>query len=203
LGLTTGIKGLDRLLEGYPEGPVLVEYEHGSGATLLGLTYLKAGLSAGEKVALIAVDVPEKALFKRLLTVGVQDASTLDIKRISSSSPLKAISLLGKQVKAFDRVLFDSLDPLLLFEQHDKYSPKFGVLANKLKKIMLKNRSMMFLASFNPENMEFYEFLEEAFSGVLRLSSSSEGRRMSVIKWPWQPRATVIAYHITREGIKL
>ena len=101
--VSTGIQGLDRMLGGglIPGRPYLVTGSTGSGKTLLGLSFLLAGLHAGENVLLVAVDEPPQEIVENVRAFGwdLSAIRTLDanpgqrgIKRLSDVQEIRALA---------------------------------------------------------------------------------------------------------------
>jgi KaiC/GvpD/RAD55 family RecA-like ATPase len=110
--VSTGVPGLDRMLGGGLQSgrPYLVTGGTGSGKTVLAMSFLKAGLDAGENVLLVAVDEPPSEIAENvrgfgwdLSTVRTLDANpgsrairkNADVQEIKALADLKSMRQLS------------------------------------------------------------------------------------------------------------
>lgn len=81
--ISTGVRGLDEILRGglLPQRSYLVCGGPGTGKTILGLHFLKAGVETGEKVLLVTMEQPAESIKEdaRRLGLDLQGVEVLDI----------------------------------------------------------------------------------------------------------------------------
>jgi len=118
--VSTGVKGLDNLLNGgYPKGSViLISGTPGTGKTILCFQFLYAGLTQGENCLYLSSDEPIKNL--------IQEASkfNMDFQRFIETGKLRLLYLdpdngnlheeIQKEIsnQGYSRIIVDSLSPL-------------------------------------------------------------------------------------------
>jgi len=125
--LSTGIKGLDELIEGgLPERSInLVMGEAGSGKSTFGVHFLTAGIGKGEVGLYVSVEEPKEKFFNNMKKFGF-DLSKFEAENklvFHKASPLEIRNFLDQGIISFEeyfksykirRVVIDSISVLLL-----------------------------------------------------------------------------------------
>lgn len=91
--LSTGIEGLDSLVQGYPKGrAILVTGESGAGKTILGLQFLNACCKAGVKCVYIAMEERPEDIKAQAMSFG------WDLDDYEHKGLLRIIDILGRRM---------------------------------------------------------------------------------------------------------
>ncbi len=91
--LSTGIEGLDSLVQGYPKGrALLVTGESGAGKTILGLQFLNACCKAGVKCVYIAMEERPEDIKAQAMSFG------WDLDDYEHKGLLRIIDILGRRM---------------------------------------------------------------------------------------------------------
>jgi circadian clock protein KaiC len=136
--VTTGISGLDELIEGgFPRNrSILVSGGTGTGKTILGMQFLAEGVKLGEAGVLVAVDEKPRHLMEDALRFGWDLAGAIEKKLVSmlDASPYftarhgtngldarQVASDLAQQVRGINaaRLVIDSITSLIPHETHE------------------------------------------------------------------------------------
>ncbi|MGM0606169.1 MAG: ATPase domain-containing protein, partial [Halobacteriota archaeon] len=198
LRLSSGVRGLDSLLHGGLVGHqlYLVTGEPGTGKTILGMQFLRAGLDNGENVLFIHGEESIDDLFLSAGELGI-DLSEADFLDIGPESEFftqsQSYDIVDPQDLEDDRLIADIrgkiehhdpdrvlLDPInqLQYLEPSEYQFRKRIIAFTR---FLKDRETTVLATKTP-SVEVDEQLKSLSDGVIRLKYEEEGRRISVPK---------------------
>lgn len=200
----TGIEGLDRILGGgLPRGEIyLVEGEPGSGKSLVGLQFLRAGAKLGERCLLITMSQSREAIARLAASHG-WDMDGIEVHEISAENYVPHLDSeqvlfptadveLGETMRAVrsvveqhgpDRVVFDAVSELrLLADDRARYQRQLFIL----KELFANRGATVVFLDDHPLAPGSSELQHLAF-GVIMLSHTptrygNERRQLRVVK---------------------
>ena len=126
--ISTGVKGLDKLVQGgIPKGSVvLVSGAPGTGKTILGMQFLEAGIQKGEKCAYVTIEEPPEKIMNQAEQFGLfkkrpEMVSARDIKYDigigkKPEGIVDKVNLILEKLRKLkpERVVVDSVSSLIL-----------------------------------------------------------------------------------------
>ncbi len=198
--ITTGIPGLDEVLEGglLSGRAYLVRGGPGSGKTTLGIHFLTTGAAKGEKVLFITLGEPEDEIRKNAATMGfnLQGVNFLDLSPtpeffaqvetydIFSPAEVEREPITRKiveQVKELqpNRVFIDSMTQFRYLAS-DPFQFRKQVLSF-LRFLMQEGATVLFTSESSPDAPD--EDLQFLSDGIIQLDFAPEGRTISVAKF--------------------
>lgn len=140
--ISTGIKGVDKLVQGgFPKGSVvLVSGSPGTGKTIFGMQFLEDGLKKGEKCVYVTIEEPPAKIMAQAEQFGFfkkapEMVSAKDIKYdIVTKKPedlSEKIKLVLEKLKKNkpDRVVIDSISSLSIED---------GIIARKVSRLLIE-----------------------------------------------------------------
>lgn len=140
--VTTGIRGLNKLLEGgFPkETVILVSGGPGTGKTLFGLSFLAEGSKKNERSCYISFNENEQGLIRACSRINplqvVSKNETFVIKSIELGSDISVSRFIDiiEQFPSFERLVIDNINKLLLFaEDKRQYRTQLDTLTRYLR----------------------------------------------------------------------
>jgi KaiC/GvpD/RAD55 family RecA-like ATPase len=140
--VATGIKELDRLIEGgFPTNTVvLISGGPGTGKTLFGLSFLAAGASNKERSCYISFNENEKDLLRACERIKplqkIKENESFIIKSIDLGSDVNVSRFIDtiEKYPVFERLVIDNLNKLLLFaETRRQYRTQLDTLTRYLR----------------------------------------------------------------------
>lgn len=209
--LSTGIRGLDAILEGgYPSGtPALLTGGPGTGKTVFGLSFIHAGLAAGEGAVMVTCDERPQRLLDYMDALGMAGTRARDEGRlrildmrpgideeVAGAYDLDVIRMRIEGALAATgatRLVIDSLDNLQLALSGDRLRKEILALFEWLRDIGL---TTLVSLSASTGTGVMHRFEEYASDCVIQLSQQINDRLMTRYLWVMKMRG---AGHGTNE----
>ncbi|MFH0859698.1 MAG: ATPase domain-containing protein [Candidatus Altiarchaeota archaeon] len=179
--ISTGIKGIDSMLEGGIEdgSVILVSGVSGTGKTILALQYLQQGLSEGETVLYVTFKESEESLKRTIKTMGWKLSDSDRKFRVLEISPEEIPDLIQSDCKIIlqvleahkpKRVVIDAITTFSLYSEGLELRQSIFKLYNLMRS---GDHTTLLLSDLDRRRQEetTHEFIEPYVDGIIALYS--------------------------------